>query len=677
MGFLAPLFLVGLLAIALPVAIHLIRREKPPRVPFPSLRFLKATKRKRVLFQQIQQWLLLALRAGIIALLVFAFARPLFFQGSMGQLMNAEPRSVVLVLDRSLVMQHGDRDERLREEALERLSGLGPGDEIGLVEFASAPLSVRALSTDRDSVRGAISDMATPGYQAPRFGPALRAANELLREARHDRREIIMLSALQAVGMQGLEGGWQLAPGVNLQTVDMTGEAPVRNLAVLDVRVPEQLVEGDTVHEVLARVRSNGSLHTDEARVTLVIDGEPVSSDTLSLDNRSEAVARLPVDFDTAGQRSGEVRIEGDDFSPDNRHFFAINVQPRIRVLLVNGAPSVNWYEDGAHWFELALSGEGVQSPYSITTVAPSGFDPSALTSHDVLVLLDAGLPSISEGEAVSRFVAEGGSLLVAAGQNTGGVALSERLSVLPARLQQPESLGGNDYLLLADRDRRHPVLEPLTIDWSARFTGYWRSEPVADSRVLMRFDNGDPALVEGGTGEGRVLLLTTALDTSWSNLPLQGLYLPFVREMLDYLARPPRMPAAYEAGDRIDLSSRLETGGELAVRHSGGEQVVLTSLNTALEAREPGILRAGRGEDQQLLAVNVGAGAGDMQKVPAATLQDRLINPDTSPVQSEQVRTAQLMDEIEQPQRIWWWLLLLVLLLLLLEARVANRTYR
>ncbi|MEX1197530.1 MAG: BatA domain-containing protein [Pseudohongiellaceae bacterium] len=676
MGFLAPFFLFGLLAVALPVAIHLIRREKPPRVPFASLRFLKATRRKRVLFQQIQQWLLLAMRAGIIALLVFAFARPLFFQGSIGQLMDGEPRSVVFVLDRSLIMQHGDRNEHLQQAVLERLDGLQPGDEAGLVEFAGSPLSVRALTTDRETMRGAVSDMEAPGYQAPRFGPALRAANELLREARHERREIIMLSAFQTIGMQGIDSAWQLSPGVTLQTVDMVGD-PARNLAILDVRAPDQLVEGGGGHEVLARIRSNGSVHTDEARVTLLIDDEPVSRDTLSLADRSEAVARLPVEFESAGQRDGEVRVEGDDFSADNRHFFAIDVRPEIRVLLVNGSPSGNWYEDGAHWFELALSGEGVESPWSVTSVTEDEFDPGELSSHDVLVLLDAGLSTARQGAAVSRFVGNGGSLLVAPGRNTGGTELSEWLDVLPARLRQAEALGGNDYLLLADRDRRHPVLEPLDIDWSARFRGYWQSEPAAGSRVLMRFDNGDPALIEGEAGAGRVLLLTTALDTSWSNLPLQGLYLPFVHEMLDYLAQPPRMPGAYVAGDRINLSSWMEAGETLEVRHSEREMTTLSSLDPVLVASEPGILRVGRNDSQRLLAVNVGADAGNMEKVPGATLQDRLINPETAPVQSERVRSAQLMSEVEQPQRVWWWLLLLVMLLLLLETRVANRTYR
>ena len=59
MVFLAPLLLFGLLAALIPIAIHLIRRERPPRVVFGSIRFLKNTPKKLILFQQLQQWVLL------------------------------------------------------------------------------------------------------------------------------------------------------------------------------------------------------------------------------------------------------------------------------------------------------------------------------------------------------------------------------------------------------------------------------------------------------------------------------------------------------------------------------------------------------------------------------------------------------------------------------------------
>ena len=59
MVFLSPLFLFGLLAAALPIAIHLIRKEKPPKMMFSTIRFLKKTSKKLIL-----------LRLGLLQLVV-------------------------------------------------------------------------------------------------------------------------------------------------------------------------------------------------------------------------------------------------------------------------------------------------------------------------------------------------------------------------------------------------------------------------------------------------------------------------------------------------------------------------------------------------------------------------------------------------------------------------------
>ncbi len=64
---------------------------------FSTIRFLKKTSKKLILFQHIQQWLLLLLRSVVIALLVMAFARPLIDQ-TMARLLDADPQSAVILL---------------------------------------------------------------------------------------------------------------------------------------------------------------------------------------------------------------------------------------------------------------------------------------------------------------------------------------------------------------------------------------------------------------------------------------------------------------------------------------------------------------------------------------------------------------------------------------------------
>src|SRR5438093_11631162 len=81
MAFLTPFFLLGLGAIAIPVLVHLIQREKKRVVEFPSLMFVRRIPYQSVRRRRIRHWALLMLRAAAVALIVLAFARPFMRQG--------------------------------------------------------------------------------------------------------------------------------------------------------------------------------------------------------------------------------------------------------------------------------------------------------------------------------------------------------------------------------------------------------------------------------------------------------------------------------------------------------------------------------------------------------------------------------------------------------------------
>ena len=136
MNFLAPAFLAGLAAIAVPVIIHLINRERRVVVEFPSLMFLQRIPYRSVRRQKIRHLLLLILRCLALALLVAAFARP-FFQRRHAAIATTGAREVVILLDRSC--EHGLRrpvDQGARRGEEGRRADLGAGDRATLVLFA-------------------------------------------------------------------------------------------------------------------------------------------------------------------------------------------------------------------------------------------------------------------------------------------------------------------------------------------------------------------------------------------------------------------------------------------------------------------------------------------------------------------------------------------------------------
>src|SRR5690606_13267279 len=552
MAFLTPLFLFGLLAAALPVAIHLIRKEKPPRVVFGTIRFLKTTSRKLILFQQIQQWLLLLLRAAVICLLVFAFARPLF-DSRLASLVDADPESAVVLVDTSMSMQYGDRFERAREKALDVISGLSSGDEVAVVAFANGTVAVRELSGDLEGARSFLESLDEPGYGTTRYMPALRMASDMLESAQHEQRSVYLVSDYQASGLGNDDSGWLLAPGVAFHPVDV-GEGETRNLLLTDVRSPEQVVESGEESEILARVRSTGSIHIDSAEVVLRLNDEEQARVSVDLRDASEAVVRLPVTFAEQGACRGEITVATDDFAVENMYRFTVAVIPMLEVLAANDEPSASWYEDEAHWFSLAIANP--ESPFAATTVAARDFSASLLAQRDVVVLLNAGSDfSPSQVAALERFVREGGSLLLAPADRINPERFNQQLSELsPALLREAVQLGA-DYVSIADIDARHPILQPLGMDWGARFQGYWAVDAQPDAEVLMQFDNGLPAFLHRSVDEGQVLLFASSLDTEWNNLPLQGLYLPWVHESLRYLVQPTIKERAYRIGQVIDIS--------------------------------------------------------------------------------------------------------------------------
>jgi len=644
MVFLAPLLLFGLLAALIPIAIHLIRRERPPKVVFGSIRFLKNTPKKLILFQQLQQWVLLLLRALLISLLVFAFARPLLNQ-SLAKLLDADPQSAVLVIDSTLSMRYRGVFAAAIAEANDFMDNLGPGDEVAIVVLGERATVLTEFTDEPAALRRALDSLTEPSLGASSIRSGLALADEMLAAATFENRSITLLSDFQATGADGLEGSWKLGPGVAFTPIDV-GVEETQNLTVVDVRVSATLIDGMQADPVLARIRSSGSLPIERAQVSLIIDGEVIERAAVELTDVSEKVVEFAYILEGRGERAIEVRVQGDDFIEDNSRYAAVTIEPKVDVLVVNGEASSDWFDDEAHWFELA-SGSGVASPFSVTSTVPNRLTPELIQSVEVVVLLNVSDLGLQQSRVLADFVRAGGGLLVAPGDQTSaaGSALD---SILPGRLVGSQRLRIGDYRIIADFDRRHPLFAKLPVEWSSRFQRVWTLEAKEGAATLMRFDDASPALLDAKVGAGRVLLTAMPLDSEWGDFPLQPLYLPFVHESLNYLAARPSEPASYIIGD--------------------SEVADYTSV---------GLTRLERATRSQWVAINSDTGESVLARVSPESIFDAVINPENTTLAPREVRTAQRMVELESPQRLWWWILSLVLLLLLAETLISNRTYR
>src|SRR6266852_510413 len=122
MGLFAPWFLAALAGLALPLYLHLLKRQRQPPKPVPSLmlwesRIVSSTRHRR-----LHYLLLLSMRLAVLALLILAFANPFINRDTAGLASN---RLVLLVVDNSFSMRAGTRQADAKAAAINVLSGKG------------------------------------------------------------------------------------------------------------------------------------------------------------------------------------------------------------------------------------------------------------------------------------------------------------------------------------------------------------------------------------------------------------------------------------------------------------------------------------------------------------------------------------------------------------------------
>ena len=205
MSFLAPLFFAGLAAIAVPIIVHLIQRERKEVIYFPSLMFLQRIPYQSVERRRIHNWLLLALLAGALALVVLAFSRPFLKQDPVkAAAATTGAREVILLLDRSASMAYGDHFTRAKAEASKIIDTLKGDDRGTLVLFARNTEQTVRSTPDHGRLTAAINEAAVTS-DATRFGPALRLAQTLLSQSQLPRKEVYLISDFQKSGWERQE----------------------------------------------------------------------------------------------------------------------------------------------------------------------------------------------------------------------------------------------------------------------------------------------------------------------------------------------------------------------------------------------------------------------------------------------------------------------------------------
>ena len=729
LAFLNLTFLFGALGAAVPLVLHLVRRQRAGVHVFSMVRFLISSQRAIVRQQRFRRLLLLLLRMAACALLAVIFARPFLRDQDETVFAGTRPEAVAILVDTSYSMGYGNRIALAKRRAAEILNDLQTGDQAALLTFAVQARVLRELGSSHAELPVLLDTEVNATYQATDYVEALRAADDQLSGSDFDQRTVYLVSDFQQSGWSPRSGGWKLGPGVQLRMIDV-GDAQDDNSAVTGVEIPtvaglespavtsgesssattgesssasaaasgedrrpaggERALAGDgRTLDVAVRIRNFGQTpFRDE--VTLRVNGIETGRRRIDIPPRTGRVEIFRQTFRSA-TNTGEVMLGEDGLPEDNRFYFTVNAPTPVRVLCLEERSRPNRPSEAAYYLSQALSLRR-DPPVVVDVRSPDALAAADPSEYDVVISANLSVLPRAAKDRLTGYVRSGGSLIIALNPAvSSGIFNSSFGELLPGRIA---SLSSPDdprdrYRLLTDVNYQHPVFQPFSGPrhgdfGTVRFYRTARFEPDSSASVPARFDDGGAAVAEKPLGNGRTFLVLSTFDLAWTDFPIREVFVPFLYESIDYLASRGTMnergARLYRlAGEAVRLPDDAQN-----VELPSGEQVPVETSRSGrklfTQTRQPGLYRVQSARGRQTFAVNLDTRESDFTRMDAEAFAAALINPvAASPESRETESLARLARdaEVERRQGLWWILGFTLIALVLGETLLANRTHR
>jgi hypothetical protein len=656
---LAPLFLLGLLGLAAPLWLHRFARQTDQKQPFASLMFLEASQIRRSRRHELRYWLLLLLRWLLLALLVFAFAGPLWRVAVKPGTTAATLH--VIAVDTSLSMNYMGVWDRTQQRVGDLLNSVRGADRAMLVaaDHRLRVMHEPVFAGQVAAIRAALQGMR-PGQSRLDYG-ALLSGSAAWGAGPGETVVLHVVSDMQQSASPLRFADLQAPPGVNLDLIDV-GEAKSVNLRVADVALDER----DTGRVML---RLEGDFAATAGRqLVLQINGVERGRKPLPRDITLPATEYWDIGDLGDGEHRLSVRLEPADALPQDDAYFALVRRVRPKVMLVAAATN----GDDAIYLRAAM--QSLENPqFDVDTVQPSALPTRSLSEFAAIVVADAGLLNAAAAEALRKYVSDGGAALLALGARAAQQPAVPVSGAAMARGRAGDA--GNKPARVAELEQSHPLLREASAWRSIRFFRHVAVTAPIDSVVLMRFEDGAPLFFEQSLQGGKLLTFASPLDRDWNDLAIHPLFVRFVAESVAYLAGARAAAATATIGAPLEADLARRGGGQ--VFDPAGKRAVLLDGKTdgpRLVPELAGYYEVRGGGRSDFIAVNPDARESALAALDTAS-RERWLALKAVPLAAAEAQQSAVAaaDPAMRNIPIWFWLLFGAALLAFVEPIVAN----
>ncbi|WP_022825900.1 BatA domain-containing protein [Hymenobacter norwichensis] len=510
MAFIHPWFLLGLIAVAVPIAIHLFELRRPKRVLFTNVGFIREVKLISARQRKLKHWLVLLARISFVVFLVLMFVQP-YIPAPIQTIQLQSSVSVFVDATPSMQASTQNKQTSVFEQSIKEAQALP--------NVYSVATDFSLLNTATQRRRASEYRLELDRLQVSGRADGVSSAFNQLKGATTE--QAFILSDFQ-------KNSFSATDIATIDTAQKVFLVPVaarslKNVFVDSVWLDDAFIRRNTNITLHIRLRNGGSMKVESCQVKLFVGDRQATA--FRTDVPVNGVATTNVQLRLEGEQLEKCRIELDDFPVmfDNSFYFTLQPSPQIKILDIAATERL-----GGATRQLYAN----EPLFAYNSAKASGIDYRALESSDLVLVqeqprMDAGLR-----ESLVRVVRRGGSLVLVppaeavarasytqlfADLGVGPVAW-EPAGAAPVLRDVAVPAAQNPFFKdVFGSQNRQPLMPKVSpvIRWSR-----------SDANI-MRMRDGEGFLGEFSSGPGKVYVFAAPFNSTYSDFTQHALFVP------------------------------------------------------------------------------------------------------------------------------------------------------
>lgn len=663
MQFLFPSFLWALLALAIPLIIHLFHFRRFKKVYFTNVDLLKEIKEETSSKNKLKNLLILLSRMAALAMLVFAFAQPIISNKNL----EKERQNVVsIIVDNSFSMDALEEEVPLivkaKDKAREIVSSYGETDEYIILTHDLATKNLRKV--DKKTALSFIEEIkSTPSVN--QLEDLSNVASRISQDNKEKNHKLFILSDFQQ-SISTYDQVIDTLVDVSLIPLQSVQE---NNVAIATATFESPVPLNNANNRLIVHFENNGNTDQD-VQFRIRYEGQERPQGVVSIEANGVATDTININVSRVGWHEVELLIDDYPITFDDRLHIAFNVPEEINVLSINDRGD-NRYLSSVF---------STIADFNLTQLNQRGIQYEMFSAQDLIILDDLNNMSSGLTAELNKYVSNGGNLLIFPDRNIDdsfntllGQLQLDRIGEYNDETKQVSNINTDEFIfneVYSGRKRN------IRLPESKGNYAIVRNQR-AQKETLLSYRDGQPNLIKYKSQRGQVYLSLTPLSKDYSNLVNSAeIFVPMLYKMA--LSAGIQKPLYYTigAGDLVEIEeAKILNNGNYIL--SGQEEFIpgivqnngLSYMDVRDQITKDGIysLRNAVTEIYKTAynydRVESDVRYGDINQV-AKGMGDEVEILDNVAL----ANLSQYLDEKNQGTSLWRWCLILALLFLLVE---------